>query len=144
MTSPLKGPKRVIWETLCENGNQPLSAYQLLDKVQQYGIKHAPTIYRALHKLEELGLIHRIASLNAVVACNPAPSRNIVGMLICKRCNQVTIVEDKLLEDAVRRLGHEHHYLVERQVIEIIAVCPACRDTEADSSNERYRRGSSD
>ena len=50
----------------------PLSAYGILDQVRSDGIKAPLQIYRALDKLVEKGLAHRLESLNASL---PAPMR---------------------------------------------------------------------
>jgi Fur family transcriptional regulator, zinc uptake regulator len=60
--------KKVL-EALHKSG-KPLSAYELLDKLHKFGIKAPPTVYRALETLVERGLVHRIESLGAFVACH--------------------------------------------------------------------------
>lgn len=47
----------------------PLSAYTILDKLRDQGFRAPLQVYRALDKLLEYGLVHRLESLNAFVAC---------------------------------------------------------------------------
>ena len=47
----------------------PLSAYTILDELRDDGFRAPLQVYRALEKLVELGLVHRLESLNAFVAC---------------------------------------------------------------------------
>ena len=47
----------------------PLSAYAILDKVRDSGISHPPTVYRALNELMQLGMVHRLQSRSAFIAC---------------------------------------------------------------------------
>ena len=47
----------------------PLSAYSILDKLRDSGFRAPLQVYRALDKLLEFGLVHRLESLNAFVAC---------------------------------------------------------------------------
>lgn len=70
------------------NAGKPLSAYELLERkgVRAKGLTAPVTIYRALDKLVELGLVHRIESLNAFVACEHAPHEEPVAFMICDAC----------------------------------------------------------
>src|SRR6188472_2050822 len=50
--------------------HQPLGAYEIMERVAHSGPRPAPiTVYRALDFLRENGLVHRIESRNAFVAC---------------------------------------------------------------------------
>ena len=49
---------------------EPLSAYAILDRVRTSGISHPPTVYRALNELIQLGMVHRLQSRSAFVACD--------------------------------------------------------------------------
>ena len=48
----------------------PLSAYSILERLQGKGIKAPLQVYRALEKLIDFGLVHRLESLNAFVVCD--------------------------------------------------------------------------
>src|ERR1700712_5446313 len=50
----------------------PLSAYDILDKLRDEGLRAPLQVYRALDKLTERGLAHRLESLNACVCCADA------------------------------------------------------------------------
>ena len=47
----------------------PLTAYALLDNLRENGFRAPLQVYRALDKLVDYGLVHRLESLNAFVAC---------------------------------------------------------------------------
>jgi Fur family zinc uptake transcriptional regulator len=51
------------------NSDGPLSAYTILDQLRDHGFRAPLQVYRALDKLVEFGLVHRLESLNAFVAC---------------------------------------------------------------------------
>src|SRR6266511_767788 len=73
------------------SGHRPLGAYEIMDRLAASGPRPAPiTVYRALDFLLENGLVHRIASRNAFIACihNHAATDSIV-FLICERCGAV-------------------------------------------------------
>jgi len=48
----------------------PLSAYTILDQLRDDGFRAPLQVYRALDKLVETGMVHRLESLNAFVACS--------------------------------------------------------------------------
>ncbi|MCK5914330.1 MAG: transcriptional repressor, partial [Desulfuromusa sp.] len=58
--------RRRVFELVWQQ-HKPIGAYEVLEKLQQDGRAAPPTVYRALDFLLELGLVHRIASLNAFV-----------------------------------------------------------------------------
>src|SRR5580698_11518573 len=61
--------RRRVLEALLAS-HAPLGAYELIDRLAVRDDKPAPiTIYRALDFLREQGLVHRIESRNAFIAC---------------------------------------------------------------------------
>lgn len=109
-----------------------LKAYDLLDKL---AVEHAsarpPTVYRALDFLIEQGLVHRIESLNAYVAC-PCPE-HVHGfqLLICRHCGRV---EELHLDDVNAQLSQRARDLgfrVERQTIELLGNCDICKGSDS-------------
>jgi Fur family zinc uptake transcriptional regulator len=51
---------------LVQAASQPLSAYEIVDKMRPERPRIAPTaVYHALHRLAADGLVHRIETLNA-------------------------------------------------------------------------------
>ena len=61
--------RRQVLEVLLES-HKPLGAYEIMDRAAAHGARPAPiTIYRALDFLRDNGLVHRIESRNAFVAC---------------------------------------------------------------------------
>ena len=94
--------RRRVLEALLAS-HAPLGAYELIDRLAEQGARPAPiTIYRALDFLREQGLVHRIESRNAFIACvHNHASGDPVVFLICEKCGAVG-------EAAVRR-GRRHH-----------------------------------
>ena len=68
---------------------QPLTAYEILDLLRSDGITAATTVYRALDKLHQNGLIHRIESLNAWTICCGSHKNKIPVFEICNDCGDV-------------------------------------------------------
>ena len=64
--------------------HQPVGAYELLDILKnERRNAQPPTVYRALNFLLDLGLIHRIESLNAYVGCDAPHTNHYAQFLIC-------------------------------------------------------------
>jgi|SRR5579872_1010558 len=109
--------------------HQPLGAYEIMERLAPQGPRPAPiTVYRALDFLRENGLIHRIESRNAFVACvhNHASAEPVV-FLICERCGTVgeaaSTAVAATLTSAARAVG----FTPKSPVIEIGGICAHCR-----------------
>ena len=72
-------------ELLLESGG-PVKAYDLMGRFQEGVTTAPPTVYRALDALVELGLAHKIASLNAYTACHLEAAGHTASFLICDCC----------------------------------------------------------
>ncbi len=122
----LTAPRRDVLSLLLE-ADQPLAAYDLLARMQTLrGQTHPPTIYRALDFLEQVGLVHRISSRKAYVACrNGSHSHRPVFLVrrVCKAATEVSLQgTDSLLEDLAEGVGFE----CEQIVLEVQGRCRAC------------------
>jgi Fur family transcriptional regulator, zinc uptake regulator len=93
--------RRKVLQALAAS-HKPLGAYDIMDAVG--GPRPAPiTVYRALEFLIALGLVHRIASRNAYLACvNNHRTGALVAFLICDGCGAVG-------EAPGAAIGHAHH-----------------------------------
>ncbi|HEY0052826.1 MAG TPA: Fur family transcriptional regulator [Caulobacteraceae bacterium] len=67
----------------------PVKAYDLIAAFKAGAATAPPTVYRALDSLAALGLVHRIASLNAYVACHQGGADHGAAFLICDCCEGV-------------------------------------------------------
>jgi Fur family zinc uptake transcriptional regulator len=120
--------RRHVLGVLLES-HQPLGAYEIMERLAPQGPRPAPvTVYRALDFLRENGLIHRIESRNAFVACvhNHASAEPVV-FLICERCGAVgeaaSLAVAATLSSAARAAG----FTPRSPVIEIGGICAHCR-----------------
>src|SRR6476646_2475220 len=73
------------------SSHRPLGAYEVIDELAKSMPRPAPiTVYRALDFLMENGLVHRIESRNAYLACAPDHDEtSMVAFLICDACGSV-------------------------------------------------------
>lgn len=80
-------PRRRVYELLLRAG-APVKAYDLMERYAEHRTAKPPTVYRALEHLEQVGLVHRIPSLNAYVACDATEDEaaHAPAFLICDCC----------------------------------------------------------
>ena len=124
----LTAMRRQVLEVLAAS-HKPLGAYEIIDLVAARGPRPAPiTIYRALDFLMANGLVHRIESRNAFLACaHDHDATAMVAFLICERCGSVGEIPASPvaqgLNDAARATG----FAPRLSVVEITGICAHCR-----------------
>ncbi len=106
----------------------PLSAYDILDRLRGDGLRAPLQVYRALDKLVERGLAHRLESLNAFVACADAHChrKGLIAFAICERCGKVDEFADPVIEDRLGGWAESKGFTVERTTMEIRGRCAEC------------------
>ncbi len=118
--------RRRVLEMIAETPGS-LKAYDLLDRLAaEHAAARPPTVYRALEFLIDQGLVHRIESLNAYVACPCPEHAHGFQLLICRLCGRV---EELHLDDVnaqLSRRARDLGFRVERQTIELLGHCEAC------------------
>jgi Fur family zinc uptake transcriptional regulator len=120
--------RRNVLEALLSS-HQPLGAYELIDRLAAPGSRPAPiTIYRALDFLREQGLVHRIESRNAFIACaHNHESGDPVVFLICERCGAVGEAASAAVADTIRNASRAAGFTPKTPVIEISGICAHCK-----------------
>jgi Fur family zinc uptake transcriptional regulator len=114
---------KLIWQS-----HKPLGAYDILPALAEAGFNSAPpTVYRALDFLQEQGLVHRIASLNAFMGCSHPEDQCHNSFLICKQCHSAVELESPSISKAVQKTAAAIGFEVESETIEIAGTCPACQ-----------------
>ena len=105
---------------------KPLTAYDILGKLQKAGIKAPQTVYRALDALLERGLIHRIQSLGAFVACHNDADDHGTQFAVCRKCQKVLELHDHRICKFIKEIGVNIKFSIEREMLELIGVCEDC------------------
>jgi Fur family transcriptional regulator, zinc uptake regulator len=120
--------RRHVLEALLAS-HRPLGAYEIIEQLADQGRPAPITIYRALDFLRDNGLVHRIESRNAFVACvhHHAGSDPIV-FLICERCGAVGEAPGRAVGEALRASSRAAGFVPKSPVIEIAGICAHCRD----------------
>jgi len=124
---PLTRNQSLVRDALTRAGG-PLSAYALLDRLEQDGIKAPLQVYRALDKLIEYGLVHRLESLNAFVLCarHERHHRQPAAFAICEKCGQVAEFLETSVGRGLRRWSRGHAFKAERITVEMRGLCENC------------------
>jgi Fur family transcriptional regulator, zinc uptake regulator len=120
--------RRRVLESLAAS-HCPLGAYEIIDRLAELGPRPAPiTVYRALDFLLANGLVHRIESRNAFIACiNNHASGSLVVFLICERCGAVGEAPATAVADALLAAATAAAFVPKAPVIEITGICAHCR-----------------
>ncbi|RIK83238.1 MAG: transcriptional repressor [Hyphomicrobiales bacterium] len=106
----------------------PLSAYTILDRLRDDGFRAPLQVYRALDKLLAAGLVHRIETLNAFVACaHPhCHAHGLIAFAICEDCGQVDEFSDAVVRERLGAWSADHGFRIDKTTIEIRGHCAAC------------------
>lgn len=107
----------------------PLSAYSILKLLRDHGFSAPPQVYRALDKLVAFGMVHRLESLNAFLACrNPSCSAHTAAAFsICDQCGRVSEFSDEKLTAHLESMAHEADFSPSKTTIELRGICARCR-----------------
>ena len=123
--SKLTKNQELVFDALAKAG-QPLGAYMLLDVLRVHGFKAPLQVYRALDQLLELGLVHRLESLNAWTVCCGSHSQDTPVFAICNDCGIVTEHFDQQLSLGINSLSQRNGFVPDRSIIEIHGQCDKC------------------
>ncbi len=124
LTSLREQVLELVWQS-----HKPLGAYTLMDMLAQASTRRVapPTVYRALDFLLEVGLIHRINSLNAFVGC-PSPSQKHQShFLICQGCNVAVELDSAPLNSSILAAAADAGFSLDSHSVEINGLCPSCQ-----------------
>jgi len=121
--------RRQVLEALLAS-HKPLGAYEIMERLADNGRPAPITVYRALDFLRDNGLVHRLESRNAFVACvhEHAGAEPIV-FLICERCGAVGEASSGSVAEAIKASCHAAGFAPKSPVIEIAGICSHCRET---------------
>ncbi|HEX2216748.1 MAG TPA: transcriptional repressor [Xanthobacteraceae bacterium] len=114
------------------SAHRPFGAYEIIDRLAAHGPRPAPvTVYRALDFLLEHGLVHRIASRNAFIAClRHHPSGEGVIFLICERCGAAGEASSARVKDTLNAAAAAAGFTPKMPVVEIIGLCAHCHQRD--------------
>jgi len=119
-------PRRLQVFNILLGSHRPMGAYEVLQTMNESEKNITPPIvYRALEFLQQQGLVHRIESQNAFIACMLPGHDNAAQFLICSKCQRVAELESPVLPalKQARQMG----FKADHAVVEINGLCANCR-----------------
>ena len=121
-----KNQSMVMAALLRANGS--LSAYTILDQLRSKGLRAPLQIYRALDKLVEYGMAHRLESMNAFVACRhpDGESGSLVAFAICESCGEVAEIATDGFDSQLHKLAGDAGFSMKKSTVELFGQCEAC------------------
>ena len=117
--------RRKVLHLLLES-EEPAKAYDLLANLDGEGAAKPPTVYRALDFLQEMGLAHKIESLNAYVACGHANHEHSAVFLICQTCGGAEELHAVETSEALSKETNSAGFAIQNAVIEARGICRKC------------------
>ena len=122
--------RRQVLQALLSS-HRPLGAYEVIDDLAKSMPRPAPiTVYRALDFLMENGLVHRIESRNAYLACaHDHDAAAMVAFLICEACGSVGEIPAAPVAQSLNAAARASGFAPKLSVVEITGICAHCQKT---------------
>ncbi len=112
--------------TFLLESDRPIKAYDMLQRLRDDRSAKPPTIYRTLDFLIEMGLAHRIESLNSFVPCGHWDHGHAAVFLICDGCGSAGGLH---AGETYKKLAHDIasvNFKMRDAVVEVRGYCQAC------------------
>ena len=125
--SKLTGQRRDILACVAQ-GHSAVGAYDIIERMAKQGTRPAPiTVYRALDFLLAHGLVHKIESRNAFVACSHAHEGQPAALLICEGCGTVAELDAPEIFESIAGKAVAQNFTPHHTLIEMSGTCKTCR-----------------
>lgn len=122
--------RRRVLQILLES-HKPIGAYELLKRLTAEGFPgQPPIVYRALEFLQFLGVVHRIESKNAFVACGLPKGVHPSQFLICTECARIAEFESPDVTELLVQTAAVAGFEIAKTTLEIEGVCQDCRTSD--------------
>jgi Fur family transcriptional regulator, zinc uptake regulator len=120
--------RRQVLQALLSS-HRPLGAYEVIDELAKSMPRPAPiTVYRALEFLMDNGLVHRIESRNAYLACaHDHDAAAMVAFLICEKCGSVGEIPAAPVAQSLNAAARSSGFAPKMSVVEITGTCAHCQ-----------------
>jgi Fur family zinc uptake transcriptional regulator len=126
--SKLTGQRRDVLACVAQS-HAAAGAYDIIERMAERGPRPAPiTVYRALDFLMAHGLIHKVESRNAFVACSHAHDGEPAALMVCTGCGTVAELAAAEAFASLAKAADGVGFQPERTVIEMNGQCRRCRE----------------
>ena len=123
-------PLRRMVLTYLQQAQEPVKAYDILDALRGKSSKALTpaSIYRTLEFLLDQGLVHKVGSLNAFVACaQTCHERHAPAfMLVCPGCRKSREIDNPGLYRAIFSTMQQQGFQLQGDTVELTGICPRC------------------
>ena len=124
--SKLTGQRREILSSVAQS-HSAVGAYDIIERMAEHGPRPAPiTVYRALDFLLAHGLVHKIESRNAFVACSHSHEGQPAALLICETCGTVAELDAPEIFVRISEKARAQKFSPAHTVIEMSGTCGSC------------------
>lgn len=124
--SRLTGQRREVLNCVAQS-HSAVGAYDIIERMAGAGPRPAPiTVYRALDFLEAHGLVHKIESRNAFVACTHPHEGKPAAMLVCEDCGLVAELDAPDVFEKLQSAAAAQGFTPHRSVVELTGLCANC------------------
>ena len=123
----ITGPRRAILEILREHPH-PLTNKEILGALPADRACDLVTVYRSMHKLEELGIVKRY-DFGDATARYELVGQNDDGHhhhLICTECSDVVEIEECFTSELEQRIAAQNGFSNITHKLEFFGTCPTC------------------
>ena len=125
---------QLVW-----SNHKPVGAYAIMEQLEQNSKREhvaPPTVYRSLDFLLEQGLIHKVHSQNAYIACCSPIHKHGDVLFICNGCGVALEVPNNSIQQAVNLSASQNRFMVQDQIFEIKGLCVDCKKRGSQASHE--------
>ena len=124
--SKLTGQRREILSSVAQS-HSAVGAYDIIERMAEHGPRPAPiTVYRALDFLLAHGLVHKIESRNAFVACSHSHEGQPAALLICETCGTVSELDAPEIFERITEKAKARKFSPVHTMIEMSGTCGSC------------------
>jgi Fur family zinc uptake transcriptional regulator len=124
--SKLTGQRRDILSCVAQ-GHAAVGAYDIIERMALKGNRPAPiTVYRALDFLLAHGLVHKIESRNAFIACSHSHEGQPAALLICEDCGVVAELDAPEIFERINARAMAQKFAPHHTLIEMSGTCSTC------------------
>ena len=124
--SKLTCQRRDILASVAQS-HSAVGAYDIIERMAEHGPRPAPiTVYRALDFLLAHGLVHKIESRNAFVACSHSHEGRPAALLICETCGTVSELDAPEIFERLAGKAQAQKFSPAHTMIEMSGTCGSC------------------
>lgn len=124
--SKLTGQRRDILNCVAQS-HSAVGAYDIIERMAGQGPRPAPiTVYRALEFLQAHGLVHKIESRNAFVACSHHHEGQPAALLICETCGLVAELDAPEAFASLKTAAQVQGFREHSTMVEMTGLCATC------------------